>query len=153
RITGSPPAPKGPAGPRDKNKKPLAHTLTYKIDASGELTSVVALIDSFNQAPLLHQVKSASIKPAKTDARRPSTERLVELSMTVEALVVDGAEKRVALLPSDQRLLAVGALTALRGGPSGLALVPLGVDQGLLKPKPLVPASAPGQYAYIARKN
>jgi hypothetical protein len=153
-IVGTLPAPnKAPTSFRDKNKKPLAQTLAYKVNATGELTSVVALLDSFYQTPLLHQIKTVSIKPVKADPRQRAQPRLVDIAMSVEALLVDGAEKRSALLPGERRLLAVSALIAMRGGPSGLALVPLHVDSTLLKPRPLTPPSAPGQYAYISRKN
>jgi hypothetical protein len=161
-----PPVERGPVTARDK-KKPAYQPLTYTVEATGDLTSLVAMFERFYQTPLLHQIKSLTIKPAGRDAsprgrqgnaaggRQPAapSQRLA-LKMTVEALLVDGAEKRTFLLPMERRLLALNGLLALRRGPVGLPLVPLAIDQtGLVRPQPLTALSTPGQYGYIARKN
>jgi hypothetical protein len=152
RITFSPPT-GGPVNAR--NKKPLYQALTYSVEATGELTSVVAMLERFNQAPLLHQIKSLTIRPVKADtgsrARRvDSSARDTDVRMTVEALLVDGAQKRSYLIPGEHRLLAINGLglAALQHGPSGLPVVPWA-----LWPRPLIEATVPGDYPYIASNN
>jgi hypothetical protein len=138
---------------QEKNKKPLYTPLTFSVDARGELTSVVAMLDGLYQTPLLHEVKTVTVRPVKVAANTRNAKREVEVKLTVEALLLEGAEKRKGLLPGDRRLLAINALTALRRGPASLALLPLHLEPGLLKPPPLAAAGEPGQYAAIARKN
>jgi hypothetical protein len=90
----------------------------------------------------------------------PTDERLkrnVDIMLTVEALLVDGAEKRANLMPVNIRLLAINAVTAMRRGPAGLPFVPWNVDlikgYGVLHPRPLIEATMPGFYSPIAQKN
>ena len=228
-ITSIQPAQRALINPRDK-KKPLYVPLTFTVSATGNLTSVVAMFERFYQTPLLHQIKSFSIKPAKQDAARTpqaaarmapaggeavpqgggggirggqgggprggrggfggdqagglaggprggrgglggdqaggfaggrgrggrggNAAQNLDVKMTIEALLVDGADKRSFLMPADVRLFALNGLTALRGGPAGLALVPYAVDTtGLVKPRPLATLWTPGGYAPISRKN
>jgi hypothetical protein len=153
---GAPPVTKIDRGGRAvANKKPVFLPLTYTVEATGELTSLVALLDDFYRTPLLHQIKTLSVKPAGGDGRKPRPgSRELALKMTVEALILDGAEKRPFLMPLDQRMLAVNGLLALRHAPAGLPLVPWSADNtGLLRPVPLTTPATPGQYAEISRKN
>lgn len=101
--------------------------LYFDIEAKGELLSVVNFLDAFYRLPLLHRIKNISIVRQQTPvsaggAGAPaapgipgipgmpggrgrgegsrSNNNLV-FSATVEALVLDGAEKRTTLLPKD----------------------------------------------------
>jgi hypothetical protein len=157
RISGQKPS--TGVGPAARSKKPLYQVLSYTVDASGEGTSVVALLERFYQIPLLHQIKELTIRPTKTDSgsRTAPVDRAtreLDVHMIVEALVVDGVEKRSYLMPGERRLLALNGLAALQRGPAGLPLIPLTIDwTGLLRPRPLVEPATLGQYALIPRKN
>jgi hypothetical protein len=158
-IYGTPPTIKTPLGRTVNDKKPVYSTLTFTVDATGELTSIVAMLEDFYRTPLLHQVKALTIKPAAGDRRGPAAAASRELTvkMTVEALLIDGAPRRGFLMPDDQRLLAVNGLLALRRGLTGLPLVPAAADNargtGLIKPQPFMAPALPGEYGIIARKN
>jgi hypothetical protein len=63
------------------------------------------MLREFYKAPLLHQVRSltmgvASNAPGAGGRRGPAQEGTLDVNMTVEALLVTGAEERAALLPS-----------------------------------------------------
>jgi hypothetical protein len=115
--------------------------------------------------------------PQRGGARDPEREKLV-VSLSVEALIVNEAIRRPTnLLGPDERLVALDVLTGMRGGPTGLALLPwavgplgpLGPTQLAQKTKVLPPMPAIGKapakkaqvvleppwrnYEDIARKN
>jgi hypothetical protein len=157
RISGRPPT---SAPVSQRNKKPLYQVLAYTVDASGEATSVVAMLEQLYQTPLLHQIKELTIKPIKTDPGRQPADRgsrQVDVHLQVEALVVEGAEKRTYLFPAERRLLALNGVAALQHGLTGLPLVPWSVDwikgYGRIHARPMIESAAPGQYAHISRKN
>lgn len=104
------------------NKRLPYTRLYFVIQATGELTNIVQFLDSFYRLPLLHRIQSISIvrqatgaltgRPTGGDRRQPgrgapTDERKNELvfNATVEALVIDGAEKRTTLLPKDVKPL------------------------------------------------
>jgi hypothetical protein len=156
-IPGPPPVVRAPVAGRPF-VKPLYTPLTYTVQATGDLAGVVALFERFYRTPLLHQIKSFSLKPARgeTGGRGGGLRgaRELDLKMTVEALLLQGAEKRTYLMPGERQLLALSVLVGLRGGPAGLALVPYAIDQsGLLRPQPLEQLMPSDEYAYIARKD
>jgi hypothetical protein len=153
RVSGTPPAIKAAVTPQEKNKKSLYTPLLFSVEARGEVAGVVDLLNRFYHTPLLHQVKTLTARPIKADPAKNIGERQVEIKMSVEALLVEGAQKRLELLPGERRLLAIHALTALRGGPAGLALVPLSLDPTLLNPVPLSATASSGRYEYISQKN
>jgi hypothetical protein len=153
QITGAPPAPRAQVNPRDRNKKPLVQTLTYTIKATGELQSMVALLDSFYQTPLLHQVKAVTIKPVKTNQRQPSRTQDVDLNLTVETLLVDGAEKRYALMPGEGLAATLSVTAALARSTGGIPIAFLPTGAAMFRPLPMAGFSGPGRYAYIVRRN
>jgi hypothetical protein len=164
-VRGTKPAPKAaPVRGTNPRKQKIYTALTFNVEATGSLSSLVTLLEKFYETPLLHQIKSLTIKPvtSKDGRTRPNTRDLA-ITMAVEALLIDGAEARRYLLPHAavekgegalQRTLALNGLLALRQGPAGLPLVPWTVDASrLLRPRPLIPLATPGQYAFIGRKS
>jgi hypothetical protein len=139
------------SSPMLPGKKPMYTKLTFTVDgARGKLGNVVNLLDDFYHTGLLHEVKKLSVTRPRTQTGQQAED--LDISLTVEALVVNGTETRDYLSHVDRRLVAIDTLTNLRGGPLGLglALVTAG-PAGQLAPAPLaVPAR---NYGDIALKN
>jgi hypothetical protein len=146
------PAPPAQAG------KPRPYTaLSFNVRGKATLGNFVKLLRDFQQTPLLHKIKSLTIERVEnTAALRKKRDDVVTVAMTVEALVVTGAERRPTnLLGVDHRLLALDALTVLRRGPAAIALVPSVAGPTGLLGKQLLAANAPPDRTYddIAKKN
>ncbi len=133
-------------------KGPIYTKLTYTVVAHGPLANLVTALQRFYRTGLVHQIKDLAIQRPLTVSQQQSQEDL-DIHLTVEALILNGAGKRNFLLPGiDQRLLAVSTVAALAGGPAGLALVPhLAGPSGPLGPAFL--ARTDKDYATITRKN
>jgi hypothetical protein len=96
--------------------------LGFEVEAKGKLTNLVAFMVDFQNTPLMQRIKKMSIKQAGQNVD------LLTAHFTIEALIVQGANKRPKmLLGVDERLVALNAITTLRRGPSGLALVPFAI--------------------------
>jgi len=108
-------------------KKPVFTPVDFNIRAKTSLTNLVQMLEEFQRTPLLHKIKSLTIdRPENAPASRRKKDDVVAVQMTIEALVVSGAERRpINLLGVDHRLLALDALTVLEGGPARIALVPM----------------------------
>lgn len=132
-------------------KEPIFIRLAYTVQAHAELAAITRWLRRFYQTPLLHQVSNLSVQRPLTGGSKAAEE--LSLNLTVEALVMNGAEKRPRLLPEvDRRLVALDVLTTLLQGPGALALVPWTVSPaGALGPGLL--AHAPEAYALIPAKN
>ncbi|MFO0930337.1 MAG: hypothetical protein U0736_25470, partial [Gemmataceae bacterium] len=89
------------AAPTTKNKEPLYDRLAFAASGRGNLASLVKVLRDLHRAPLLHQVRGLSVTttPERT-GRTTNPPGTLDLSMTVEALLVNGAEDRASLLPS-----------------------------------------------------
>jgi hypothetical protein len=108
--------------PQLPGKKPIYTRLTFNVIGHASLDGLVKMLDRFYRTGLLHEVKNLSIQRSQTTGsqQRPND---LDINLTIEALILQGADHRRYLLPNiDQRMLAFEALTALRGGPGGLAL-------------------------------
>jgi hypothetical protein len=137
-------------------KEPIFTPLTFVVLAHGELVDLVDFLERFYRTPLMHEIK-------KLDIRRPLTAlpnfgaeqrtNILDVEMTVEALVLGSADKRNQLLPAvDWRLAGVDVLIGLCNGPGGLLLTPWAVGPtGPVGPRIL--ASPTRQYASIAGKD
>jgi hypothetical protein len=79
-------------------KRPPYTKLTYNVRASGELSSLVDFLDRFYRTPLLHRIKSLTLTRPLTNTRGQRDGDL-DIVMVIEALILDGAEKRTTLLP------------------------------------------------------
>lgn len=80
--------------PTFANKKPIYTRLLFTVEAKGDLASFVNWLGRFYKLKLLHQIRNLTIqKPMGGD---PRALELV-INMTIEALVLDSAEKRKTL--------------------------------------------------------
>ncbi|MCE9531549.1 MAG: hypothetical protein K8T89_10575 [Planctomycetes bacterium] len=103
-----------PSEPDTKNvplisgKKPIYTKLDFVVSVKGELPSIVQFLYTFYSQPLLQQIRKVIIL-------KPSTEkgRILDVTMTIEALVLDRAENRSLLLvPHPAIMLAIGGAGA-----------------------------------------
>jgi hypothetical protein len=75
---------------------PVFRTLTFNVQGQATLEGLVKMMEEFHRAGLLQQVRALNIqKPLDRNAPRGA----LDLTMTVEALLVNGAEKRYELMP------------------------------------------------------
>ncbi|HBI43659.1 MAG TPA: hypothetical protein DDY78_12540 [Planctomycetales bacterium] len=92
KVTPTPADRKG--APKLSDKKTPAYTkLSFTVTGQAALDGVVRMVQDFYQKPLLHEVRSLTL------AKGPSSKGDLDVNMTVEALMVTGAEKRDDLLP------------------------------------------------------
>jgi hypothetical protein len=133
-------------------KKPVYTPLTYNVRAKASLGNLVQMMEQFQRAPLLHRIKSLTIaRVENTVAARKKRDDVVTVQMTVEALVVNGAQRRLGF---DPRLLALDALMVLAHRPGGIALAPSVLNPtGPLWPRQLTRSATSRKYADIAKKN
>ena len=115
-------------------KDPSFTSITFAVQATGELPELVDFMERFYRTPLLHQIKNLNITrpltptiPAGPGGPRLNQQpkRDLDITMSVEALVLHEADTRNQLLPSmDRQLAAVDLVTTLCNGPAVLALIP-----------------------------
>lgn len=133
-------------------KKPMYTRLTFTVDgARGNLAALVTMLERFYRTPLLHEIKRIEVQRPRT---RTADQRDgdLDINMTIEGLVVNGAEVRSYLPFIDRRLMVLDTVSNLRGGPLGLGLGLWEVGPGgKLAPTPL--ARSEGRYADIPGKN
>jgi hypothetical protein len=87
-------------------KKSAYTKLAYTVSLRADMYRVTDLLRRFYEQPLLHTIKSINIqKPS--DARAQTTKEL-DVTLSIEALVLDGAPDRPSLLPVNQ---AVGLMS------------------------------------------
>jgi len=80
------------------SKRPPFTKLTFVVVAHGDLMSIVDFLDRFYRLPLLHRISNFRItRPLTVQPGQRQSE--LDFNITVEALVVEGAEKRDTLLP------------------------------------------------------
>ena len=80
------------------SKRPPYTKRIFVVVAHGELMSIVDFLDRFYRLPLLHRISNFRItRPLTVAAGQRQTE--LDFNITVEALIVEGAEKRDTLLP------------------------------------------------------
>lgn len=92
------------------NKKPVYTRLEYLVqNARCDLATLVDFMERFYKLPLLHQIKTLIVQKPLTTTRAGSTD--LDVTMTIEALVLDQAPKRDALLP-DSTVKAPSVLAA-----------------------------------------
>ena len=92
--------PRTRTSPTFGNKKPIYTQLPFTVTAKGDLASIVDWIKRFYKLPLLHQIRNLSIQlPAGSDssARRGAND--LDMTVTVEALILDSAEAHKTLTP------------------------------------------------------
>jgi hypothetical protein len=138
-----------------KNTPPIYTRLTFGLQAHTTLDNLIKMLDRFYRTGLMHQVKNLTIQRPITGPgpQQQQAQNELEISMTVDALIINGSGQRNMLLPAiEPRLLMAHAAEALRGGPAGLALAAWAA--GPTGPAgPRVLADLPRKYTAIAAKN
>jgi hypothetical protein len=134
-------------------KEPIYIRLPFTVQARGELADLVELLERFYRTPLMHQVKSIAVQRPLTSVGPQQRPNDLDINLTIEALVLSGAENRGQLLPGvDAKLVVTDVLTVLQNGSGGLPLVPGAVGPtGPLGPGLL--AVPPRKYSGVAGKN
>jgi hypothetical protein len=151
-IITPPQRPDSKSSPQIAGKGPIFVKLPFTVQAHTNLGNLVHMLEGFYRASLLHRIKTLSVQRPLTLAPGSQPGDL-DINLTIEALLVTGAEKRNTLMPGvDKKVLVVDTVTAMRQGPAGVALVGWVVGPtGPFGPGSL--ARAAGQYDLIAQKN
>ncbi|HKI36087.1 MAG TPA: hypothetical protein VKA46_29795 [Gemmataceae bacterium] len=137
------------AAPTTANKEPIYTRLTFTVHAYATMDNIVAMLKDFYSTGLMHQIKSLAIQRQLT-ATRDSLPDELELRMTVEALIVNGTDKRPYLLPNfDRGLMALDLATSFFPHPPTVVWASL--SPGLSSPGLL--ADPQRNYEAVARKN
>jgi hypothetical protein len=98
----------------------LMTPLQYTLQAEGTLPRVIGFLYDFYSTNLPHQIREFTITSSSPGADAP-----LVLSLKVEAVSLPNAANRDSLIATpDPRLLAIDLVTAMKGGPTGLALIP-----------------------------
>jgi hypothetical protein len=149
-VIGKPPENRLTSSPTAKRQ--IYTPLSYTVNGHGNLASLVKMLEGFYRTGLLQQIKNLTIRrPLAGSQDREDGD--IEINLTIEALVLAGAEKRSTLLPGvDRRLLIVDVLTGLLQGQPGLALA-IWASGPTGPAGPGVLAEPPRRYAAIAREN
>jgi hypothetical protein len=124
-----PKKPDAKSAPQYATKKPIYTKLVFTVQLKGDLASLVDFMDRFYKLRLLHQIRNMTVqKPIGADIRAatpgggPSNAAAsadLDVTMTVEALVLDNAEQRKTLLPEK----AVDVKSPLARGESEYAMI------------------------------
>jgi hypothetical protein len=105
-----PKKPDAKSAPQFATKKPIYTKLVFTVQLKGDLASLVDFMGRFYKLRLLHQIRNMTIqKPVGADLRAaaavpggnnaPAPVTDLDVTMTIEALVLDIAEQRKTLLP------------------------------------------------------
>jgi hypothetical protein len=133
-------------------KTTIYSKLLFTVTAHTTLSNYVKILERFYRTGLLHQIKTASIQRQSGGETQAKPGEL-DITLTIEALCLTGAEKRPTLLPIvDARALALDVLSSLRGGPVWLAGLRFMVGAGGPGASERL-AETPRKYAAIAGKN
>jgi len=96
-ITSRPPENK--SSPVLGGKGPVYNRLTFTVQGQANFKGVVLMLNDFHRTSLLHQVRNLSILRPQTP-RQGATRDDLDVALTVEALLITGADKRDALMPA-----------------------------------------------------
>lgn len=104
-------------------KKPAYTKLDFELQVKGDLLGLVDFLYNFYRQPLLQQVRKITVnKP--TRSRENSSNRELDITMTIEALVLDRADDRRTLLAAN------AATVLLAGGAGAVAFTMANVESG-----------------------
>ncbi len=153
-FTVTPKAEDSKSSPKLGNKQPIYTKLDYTVTGRGPLESVVAMMRTFYSTGYLHQIKNISLQRSMTGATQQNRERLrdLDVTMTVEALVINGGDKRPFLAPVTRVSGAMDLLAAKQRGVGGLLLaIAAASPGGFTAPPRLAPSHR--NYDSVAARN
>ena len=140
------------SSPTTINKEPIYIRLPFTVQAYATEANLVAMLAEFYNTGLMHEIKHLIITRQATLAPGTRADEL-EVRMTVEALIVTGADRRPYLLPNiDRRLLAVDMAAGLQHGPIGMGLLTWAIGPSRRLGTGLL-AEPPRNYEAVATKN
>lgn len=135
-----------------KQEKPVYQPVHFEVRGRIRLNDFVRLMQRLQRVPLMHRIRTMHVEPLDRKNGRPDNLRV---NMTIEALMVEGAEVRPeTLVGVDERLVQLDVLAALRQGPTGIALIPWVVGPtGPIAERQLAMLMPKLDYGKIAKKN
>jgi hypothetical protein len=138
----------------DAKKTPIYTPLGYAVSGTTNLESIVAVMEGFYRKGMLHQIRTLSIqKPLTIQTAQGQRPDDLDVTMSVEALVVNGADKRPTLMPGmDRRLGEADVVAGLQSGPIGLGAL-LRADGPIGLHGPGVLAQPERDYSAMSAKN
>jgi hypothetical protein len=83
--------------PKLAPNRPAYTRLTFEMTVKGELYHLVDFMQSFYQQPLLHTIRKINIQ--RPSDNRAQGKKELDVTMSIEALVLDNAQPRATLLP------------------------------------------------------
>jgi hypothetical protein len=95
---------RGMTGPAVKGKQAPFERLAFGVTAQGSMDSLSRALKEFHTTDLLHQVRSVNVSLASARGRTQMKPGTLDVNLTVEALMVNGAEARSSLLPASSSL-------------------------------------------------
>jgi len=113
------------------NKRPIYTKLDFDLQVKGPLICLVDFMHDFYRQPLLHQIRTMNIlKPVQsTGPGRGGTD--LEITLAIEALVLDKPENRATLLP------ALPSVVMSAGGAASAGYNFRAIEKGLGTPFPV----------------
>jgi hypothetical protein len=136
--------------PTTSDKQPIYRRLTFQVHAYATMNNLVAMLRDFYSAGLMQQIKSLTIQRQLTPTRDVRPDEL-EVKMTVEALIVTGADKRAYLMPNFDRSLMMADITCSIFKAGRPLVLLASASPGLSSPGLL--AEPPRNYEVLAKKN
>ncbi len=117
------------SAPALPDKRPMYQVFAFTVEGQSNFRGIVDMLEGFHRAQMLHQIRGLAVKGA-TGNRQLGNQGDLVLTLTVEALLVTGAEVREALAPPalpeyhvlaepDRDYYALVAKNFFSGGPSG----------------------------------
>lgn len=85
--------------PMFASKKPIYTKLAFQVTARGDVASVVDWLEKFYRTKTLHQVRNLSLAHAQRTEGRGRDGGDLDVTATIEAIILDKAEARKTLLP------------------------------------------------------
>jgi hypothetical protein len=139
--------PDSKSAPTIAPKKAAYTKLSYEVTLKGELYHIVDFMQHFYKQPLLHSIKKMNIQ--RPSDNRAQGRRELDVTMTVEALVLDNALARPTVLPVIREIaLMIGPMAHL-----AYNLQATTSGHGSPLPPAGVLAEAPREYLSVAGKN
>jgi hypothetical protein len=117
------------SAPALPDKRPMYQLFSFSVEGQSNFQGVVNMLQDFHRAQILHQIRGLALKGASNNRQRGNQGDLV-LTLTVEALLVTGAEVRETLAPPalpeyhvlaepERDYYALVAKNFFSGGPAG----------------------------------
>lgn len=109
-------------------KKPAYTLLSYDVAVKGDMVSVVDFLHNFYRQPLLHQVRKVTLTKPSTSRGSGRGGRDLDVTFTIDAIVLDRAENRPTLLAT------IPSVALAAGGPMATAHVRRTLESGAGSP-------------------